>query len=228
MAILPHEFLKTPVLIPANDPDVDYPALVRRGYDTCAQAYDRSRRLEPGIELQALSNRLENGDSVLDAGCGAGVPIARSLAERYRVTGVDLSREMVRRARRNVPGGHFICADIMSVDLPTASFDAVVAFYTVFHLPRERHSALFHRAHRWLRPHGHLLCTLSDYPEEGYTEDDFFGVTMYWSNYGIDEYRELLTGNGFSLLEVSTTGHGYQEGMQQPTERHPLVLAQKE
>ena len=116
----------------------------------------------------------------------------------------------------------------MSVDLPTASFDAVVAFYSVFHLPRERHSALFHRVHRWLRPHGHLLCTLSDYPEEGYTEDDFFGVTMYWSNYGIDEYRELLTGNGFSLLEVSTTGHGYQEGMQQPTERHPLVLAQKE
>jgi hypothetical protein len=51
---------------------------------------------------------------------------------------------------------------------------------------------------------------------------------MYWSNYGIDEYRELLTGIGFSLLEVSTTGHGYPEGMQQPTERHPLVLARKE
>ena len=40
-----------------------------------------------------------------------------------------------------------------------------------------------------------FLCTLSDYPEEGYTEDDFFGVTMYWSNYGIHEYREILTGN---------------------------------
>ena len=180
------------------------------------------------MELQALSSRLEDGDSVLDAGCGAGVPIARSLAERYRVTGVDVSREMVRRARRNVSGGHFMCADIMSVDFPPASFDAVVAFYSVFHVPREQHADLFRRVHRWLKRRGHLLCTLSDYPEAGYTEDDFFGVTMYWSNYGIHEYREILTGIGFSLLEASTTGHGYQEGMQQPAERHPLVLARKE
>ena len=215
-------------MIPANDPDIDYPALVRRGYDTCAQEYDRSRRLEPGIELQALSSRLEDGDSVLDIGCGAGVPIARSLAERCRVTGVDVSREMVRRARRNVFRGHFMCADILSVDFPPASFDAVVAFYTVFHLPRERHAELFRRVHRWLKPRGLLLCTLSDHSEEGYTEDDFFGATMYWSNYGIDEYRDLLTEIGFSLLEVSTTGHGYQERPQQSSERHPLILAQKE
>ena len=214
-------------MTPANDPAVDYRALVRRGYDTCAQAYDSSRRTEPGTELEALSSRLQEGDSVLDIGCGAGVPIARSLARRHRVTGVDLSPEMVRRARRNVPGARFMRDDVMSVTLPPASFDAAVAFYTVFHLPRELHAELFHRVHRWLRPRGLFLCTLSAYSEDGYTEDDFFGVTMYWSNYGIHEYRELLTGLGFSLLHVTTTGHGYQEG-EQPPERHPLVLARKD
>ena len=213
-------------MTPANDPAVDYRALVRRGYDTCAEAYDSSRRTEPGTELEALSSRLRDGDSVLDIGCGAGVPIARSLARRCRVTGVDLSPEMVRRARRNVAGGHFLCADIMSVDLPAASFDAAVAFYTVFHLPRELHAELFCRVHRWLRPRGLFLCTLSAYSEDGYTEDDFFDVTMYWSNYGIHEYREILTEIGFSLLHVTTTGHGYEEETQ-PPERHPLVLARK-
>ena len=215
-------------MIPAQDPKVDYPALVRRGYDACASAYDRSRRLEPGIELHALPGRLADGDSVLDVGCGASVPIARSLAQRYRVTGVDLAPEMVRRARGNVPGGRFLCADIMTVDLPRASFAAVVAFYSVFHVPRERHADLFRRIHHWLQPRGYLLCTLSYYSEAGYTEDDFFGVTMYWSNFGLDEYRELLARAGFALLEVSTTGHGYQEEMRQPGERHPLVLARKE
>ena len=39
---------------------------------------------------------------------------------------------------------------------------------------------------------------------------------MYWSNYGIHEYRELLTEVGFSLLQVTTTGHGYEEGTQPP------------
>ncbi len=214
-------------MTPANDPSVDYRALVRRGYDTCAQAYDGSRRTEPGTELEALSSRLQDGDSVLDIGCGAGVPIARSLARRCRVTGVDLSPEMLRHARRNVPDAHFICDDIMCVDLPPAGFDAVVAFYTVFHLPRELHAELFHRVYRWLRPRGLFLCTLSAYSEDGYTEDDFFGVTMYWSNHSIRQYREILTGIGFSLLQVSATGHGYQEGTQ-PPERHPLVLARRE
>ena len=71
-------------------------------------------------------------------------------------------------------------------------------------------------------------CAPSAITEKGYTEDGFFGVTMYWSNYGIDEYRDLLTGIGFSLLELSTTGHGYQDRPQQSSERHPLILAQKE
>ena len=50
---------------------------------------------------------------------------------------------------------------------------------------------------------------------------------MYWSNYGIQQYREILTAIGFSLLHVATTSHGYQEGAQ-PPERHPLVLARKD
>ena len=65
--------------------------MVRRGYDACAAPYAESWKAEPGIEIQGLSDRLDDGDAVLDIGCGAGIPIARSLAERYRVTGVDLS-----------------------------------------------------------------------------------------------------------------------------------------
>ena len=174
-------------MIPANDPKVDYRALVRRGYDACAGAYDRDRRAAGGVEIEPLLNRLDEGDKVLDIGCRAGVPVARSLSERFRVTGVDVSREMVRRARRNVPDGTFMCADIMSVDFPLSSFDAVVAFYSVFH----------------------------------------FGVTMYWSNWSLQEYQQILAGAGFVVLETSTTGHGYSEGAPQPSEHHPLVLAQK-
>ena len=38
---------------------------------------------------------------------------------------------MVHRARSNVPGGLLVCADILAVDFPPASFDAIVAFYSV-------------------------------------------------------------------------------------------------
>ena len=164
---------------------------------------------------------------MLDIGCGAGVPIAKSLAARYRVTGVDASPEMIQRAQQNVPTGDFICADIMSATFPPSSFDAVVAFYAVFHLPRQEHPDLFRRVHRWLKPGGYLLCTLSHYNEEGYTEEDFFGVTMYWSNYSLREYLEILTGAGFALLETKSTDSGYENATQEFSEDHPLVLARK-
>lgn len=210
----------------ASDPNLDYKALVQHGYDLCAAAYEQARRREAYIELDLLTRHLPDGAHVLDIGCGAGVPITYTLAQRFRVTGVDISGEQIRRARRNVPTGTFIQGDIMSVDFPPAHFEAVLAFYAIFHLPREEHPGLFRRIHAWLKPGGCLLATLASVAEVAYIEDDFFGVTMYWSNYGLDDYKAILARTGFRVLETAIVGHGYAEEQQAPLELHPLILAQ--
>ena len=214
-------------MIPATDPETDYRALVRQGYDACAKAYHESRKAKPAVEIHGLLDRLTEGDTVLDIGCGAGVPTARSLSVLCRVIGVDISREMVGLAWQNVPTADFICADMMSIDFRPSSFDAVVALYSIFHLPREEQPTLFRRIHRWLKPGGYLLCTLSHHDEEGYTEDGFHGVTMYWSNFSLSEYLETLTSTGFVVLEMSSTASSYKEMTQGNIEDHPLVLAQR-
>ena len=213
-------------MTPATDPEADYKALVKRSYNACATAYAGDRSVDPGPAVRELSDRLHEGAAVLDIGCGAGVPVAKTLAERHKVTGVDMSPEMVRLARSNMPAGSFICADIMSVSLPPSSFDAAVAFYSVFHLPREEHSDLFKKVRQWLRPGGYLLCTLAWSNEEGYLED-FHGTKMYWSNYDLDEYLEILSGAGFEVLETASTADGYEDLAPLTTEDHPLVLARK-
>lgn len=215
-------------MMPANDPEIDYRSLVRRSYDVCAEAYGESRKATPGTEIRWLSDRLSAGTSVLDIGCGTGVPIAKSLAERFSVTGVDVSSEMMLRARANVPRGIFLCDDVMSIEFEPASFDAVVAFYSIFHIPRNEHPTLFSSIYRWLKPHGYFLCTLSHVSEAGYTEDDFFGVTMYWSNYGLSEYLVMLKDAGFQVLNVASTSSGYDDSFEGVTEDHPLVLARRD
>ena len=213
---------------PADDPTIDYKVLVQRSYNRCAAAYHEARKSEAGFELDILTRRLKDGATVLDIGCGAGVPYTRALAQRFIVTGVDSSSEMIQRARANVPTGSFIQGDIMSVEFPLSSFDGAVAFYSIFHLPREEHPELFRRIYDWLQIGGYLLCTLNRFRDEAYTEDDFFGVTMYWSNYGLEDYKEILTRVGFTLLETTVIGHGYKEERQAPHEHHPLVFAQKQ
>ena len=212
---------------PADDPLVDYKVLVQSSYDRCAAAYSEARMGEAHPELELLSELLDDGASVLDIGCGAGLPVTRALAGRFTVTGVDISSEMVRRASANVPNASFVHADVTSVEFADSSFDAVIAFYSVFHIPREEHAALFSRIHNWLKPGGYLMCTLSHSSETAYTEDDFFGTTMYWSNYGLGDYTDMLTDLGFSILRTSGVGDGYSESHDAPAEDHPLVFARR-
>ncbi len=106
--------------------------VVARGYHAGADrfaAWQRgvsgSTRLERLEELLAL---LPEQPAVLELGSGAGVSSTRVLAERARLTGVDISAEQVRRARERVPGARFLQADVTQIELEPGSFDAVVSF----------------------------------------------------------------------------------------------------
>ena len=113
----------------------------------------------------------------------------------------------------------------MAIDFPEATFDAVVSFYAIFHVPREEQAELFGRIRRWLKTGGYLLTTVAAQEEAPYTEDDFFGVQMYWSNYGLDYYCGLLKSLRYQLLETTIIEHGYTDEQDRASERHPLILA---
>lgn len=212
---------------PADDPSCDYKDLVRRGYDACAQAYADARAPRLPHEAHQLMARLPDRARVLDIGCGSGKPLTAALAQRFIVTGIDISAEQVRLARSMHPTVDFIGADIMSARFESASFEAVVSLYTIFHIPREEHEELFRRIRHWLMPTGYLLASVATHEEAPYLEDDFFGVRMYWSNWGLGDYRGMLARVGFDVLSVTTTGHGYGADQAADTEAHPLIFAQR-
>jgi ubiquinone/menaquinone biosynthesis C-methylase UbiE len=61
---------------------------------------------------------------------------------------VDISARQVELARRNAPAATFIHGDMAAQTFPESSFDAVVAFFSIFHLPREDHGTLFESIER--------------------------------------------------------------------------------
>src|SRR5262245_4869867 len=134
--------------------------LVRRGYDALSYHYRSDDAGEDRYApwLAELRAQLPAGGSVLDLGCGNGVPVARSLvAAGYRVTGVDISDVQIDRARRLVPAGTFIRADATAIEFPPRSFNAVVCLYALIHMPLAAQPGLLRRAADWLRPAGGLL-----------------------------------------------------------------------
>ena len=209
---------------PATDPLQDYKALVRRGYDLCSGRFVAARRLEPPESLGVLTERLWEGARVLDLGCGGGVPIAKSMSEQFEVTGVDFSSEQIRRARENVPTATFHCCDVLDY-IPEHPFDGVTAFYLLFHLPRADQLELIRRLSTWVKPGGLVLATITESEEAPYTEDDFFGTTMYWTNFSRSKYEAVFQDAGFRVLSVGVVGHGYRDG--ERSEHHPLLLAER-
>jgi 2-polyprenyl-3-methyl-5-hydroxy-6-metoxy-1,4-benzoquinol methylase len=84
--------------------------------------------------IELLRERgLAPGSSILDAGCGTGSLALMLSASGYRVTGVDLSPEMVARARAKDAAGaiDWRVGDITSLAVG-AMFDAVVSVADVF------------------------------------------------------------------------------------------------
>jgi ubiquinone/menaquinone biosynthesis C-methylase UbiE len=175
---------------------------VQTGYDELAPRFGEWAARVEGDPwerfLDELAGRLTPGARVLDLGCGNGEKISR-LAGRFDVTCVDISEQQLRLARAEVPTATFIQADFAELDFPAESFEAVTAFYSITHVPREEHAALFGRISRWLKPGGLFLAALSANGTCDWTEE-WLGVEMFFSGYDADTYRRLLRQLGFELL----------------------------
>jgi SAM-dependent methyltransferase len=180
---------------------MDAKSVVRDGYNALAAAYLEARSQDsPDVQLlYELADRLPSGAAVLDAGCGAGVPVARILSESFDVTGVDFAQAQVELARRLVPQARFLCQDMTALVFPDESFDAIVSYYAIIHIPRREHRPLLQEFNRLLKPGGlALLCLGAEDLEDDL--DGFLGVPMYWSHYDAAVYRDMLAETGFEIV----------------------------
>jgi SAM-dependent methyltransferase len=176
--------------------------VVRRGYDAIGARYRAWAATVPSPAdryLGELDARLPDGARVLDLGCGPGVPAA-VLAERHELTCVDLSEAQLELARAAVPGATFVHADMARLELPPASFDAVLALFSILHLAGRDQPALLRRIAGWLRPGGLFLATLGIVENSGVVDLDWLGAPMYSSSLGAERYLELLAESGFDVL----------------------------
>ncbi len=181
---------------------MDRRTIVQSGYDNIAAEYLRNRPLD-GDDVRLLDDlerRLPRDAHVLDAGCGAGVPVARILSPFANVTGVDFSEAQLELARRLAPSARFLSMDMTRLGFAAGCFDAVVSYYAIIHIPREQHRAVLEDFFRILKPSGWLLLCTGAGDLEDDVDDDWLGTRMYWSHYDAETNLTLVRDCGFYII----------------------------
>ena len=185
----------------------EFKATVQLGYDQLAQrgkdwARPLGRRKDKAKYAQIFHESMQPGARVLELGCGSGGRTTQNLAHKFKLVGVDLSREQLRLAQQSVPNASLIQADMASIHFQSSSFDGVVAFFSFIHVPSDEQAGLIHSIYDWLRPGGTLVATMGSKCNETDFTEDFMGVSMYWSSLGAEANKILVKQAGFELVSA--------------------------
>jgi SAM-dependent methyltransferase len=145
---------------------------LRETFGSVAELYDRARPEYPAAVFDDLAELagLEPGSRVLEIGPGTGKATSELARRGYAVTGIELSEDLAKIARRNVPSAQIEVGDFETWEPAQAGFDAIVAF-AAFHwiAPELRYA----KPARLLRPGGALAVVHGPHvlPDDG---DRFF------------------------------------------------------
>lgn len=136
-----------------------------------------------------------------------GVPVAKFFSKRHSYLGVDISDVQIHRAKKLVPGARFKRADMTRLRFKPSSLDAILAFYSIIHLPLCEQKPIFKRIFRWLKPGGVFLSILGWGRWTGKARD-WFGATMFWSHADEKTYHHWLEEVGFKVVRKGLIKEG--------------------
>lgn len=158
---------------------------------------------------------LREGEVALDLGCGAGIDCflaAHQVGPRGRAIGVDMTPEMVERARRlALQGGfsnvEFLLAEIEELPLGDASVDVIIS-NCVINLSTDK-PRVFREAYRVLRPGGRLaisdIALLQELPPEVRESTEAYAGCLAGAVL-VDDYRKMVEEAGFQEVRISIVG----------------------
>ena len=137
----------------------------RISYDTVASSYAdqlrgslaRQPHLRAALAWFADLVHAAGGGPVADVGCGPGHVTAHLHQLGLDAFGIDLSPQMVDVARLGHPDLRFEIGSMTHLDLADASIAALLAFWSLIHVPDDAIPGVFGQFRRVLRPGAPLL-----------------------------------------------------------------------
>ena len=112
--------------------------IVRHNYESDAETFNLTRNKKNWPPILDLLEKVQEGNSVLDVGCGNGRLLEVLAEKKIKYVGLDLSENLIKVCREKYPDYKFEVGEISNLGiLPEYDFDFVFCIAVLHHLPGE-------------------------------------------------------------------------------------------
>ena len=172
------------------------------GYENIAARFIKIRGQSiHGIGVSSVRNWTQTllpGSSVLDLGCGTGIPISKVLIEEgMTVYGIDASATLIHEFQQNFPEVAVACEPVEDSLFFNRKFDAIIAWGLIFLLSGDAQIKVIQKAASALQPGGKLLFTAPCQQ----TEWEDILTKQPSRSLGAEKYKKVLSASGLTLIE---------------------------
>jgi SAM-dependent methyltransferase len=152
--------------------------------------------------LAAFAERVRDKGPCYDVGCGPG-HVTTFLAEHGAdAIGVDLSPDLIERARRLDPARTFLVGDMRALPIADGAAAGVVAMYAIVHFTPAELPAVFRELARVLAPGARLLVSFHIGTDRVHL-DEWWGkrVSIDFQFFAAEAVIAAMEGAGLALVE---------------------------
>lgn len=199
------------VLVGGNDMNIqENTRIVKETYNAIAEFFapmlevQNSSKVEVAF-MDSFLSHLSPNSTVIDLGCGVGKHGRYCASRGHRVTGYDISEEMIKRAKKynDQYKMEFLCVADMCDIKTDKMFDGIVAMYSLIHLTTEQLILSFNNLAKNLKPNAKLVLSVlvgdgERFVPEGLKPD----MQQFFKYYQKDELVNLIADLGFCVDEV--------------------------
>jgi ubiquinone/menaquinone biosynthesis C-methylase UbiE len=150
--------------------------------------------------LNSFGSYFSKKSKVLDIGCGSSCQQGCYLYEQFglQIFGIDISAKAVSLATKKYPHLSLSRMDMSKTDFEDLSFDGLLAFYSLIHIPFDKYSAVFSEWNRLLKPGGYLALTGHLGNQDGIKE--YRDHEFYFRSFNENEIDKNLSNHGFKII----------------------------
>ena len=196
------------------------PSDIGKAYDRIAEFWDGDRfNRENGIEAHRKAMRMAPvGGNALDIGCGcSGRFFDLLIKSGYEPEGVDVSQDMVRRAKLRHPDIEIACADFLDWESKN-TYSLITAWDSIWHLNMEGQIRAIRKASGLLDFGGVIIFTAGGVEHPAEHVSPCMDQDLFYGALGEAKLLELLSDCDLRLRHFE---------LDQYPEKHLVLIAQK-